>query len=149
MRRFWQLVLMIWSFADSGVYGVIKHMTDEPYSFDEYSYGRLPAPTTTTEASTTTEDRWKIFSRGRTTEQPYHRLLVTTTPRYDSSGNEKGHLRFNTVSPHDGDDEYEDVGNNAYWDDFSDLGEEDYPNSEEGRDEQVSLHLKTWWSGGL
>ncbi len=55
-----------------GVYGVVKHMTDEPYSYDEFSYGRLPGGKTTTAATTTTtapmipteeDDRWKIFPR--------------------------------------------------------------------------------------
>ena len=30
--------------GSSGIYGVIKHMTDDPHSLDEYSYGRIPEP---------------------------------------------------------------------------------------------------------
>ena len=30
--------------SSSGIYGVIKHMTDDPHSLDEYSYGRIPEP---------------------------------------------------------------------------------------------------------
>ena len=30
--------------SNSGIYGVIKHMTDDPHSLDEYSYGRIPDP---------------------------------------------------------------------------------------------------------
>ncbi len=45
-----------------GVYGVVKHMTDEPYSFEEFSYGRIPA---TTEAATPfpqeEPDNWNVF----------------------------------------------------------------------------------------
>ncbi len=57
------------------MYGVVKHMTDEPYSYDEFSYGRIPSQDrTTTTTSTTTmtpvipheeeeDDKWKIFPR--------------------------------------------------------------------------------------
>ncbi len=54
---------------------MVKHMTDEPYSYDEFSYGRIPSQDrTTTTTSTTTmtpvipheeeeDDQWKIFPR--------------------------------------------------------------------------------------
>ena len=83
--------------GSGGIYGVIKHMTDEPnrcvkivhdfsmgilrssltfiFSYEEFSYGRLPptASTTTTTTTTTTtsaaevtqEDKWKIFPRNK------------------------------------------------------------------------------------
>ena len=61
----------------AGLYGVVKHMTDEPYSFDEYSYGRLPKPTTTS----TTPRPYDIWDRKT---ESNHRLLVTPRDMYDS-----------------------------------------------------------------
>ena len=74
-----------------GVYGVVKHMTDGPYGYDEFSYGRI-TPTLPTPKATPSykdgDDEWKIFSRrksyssggdGRGDGYGQHRMSVTTS----------------------------------------------------------------------
>jgi hypothetical protein len=61
--------------AEAGIYGVIKHMTDEPYSFDEYSYGRIPTTTarssTTSSQQSTTRPRSHYDEKSKTQEESY------------------------------------------------------------------------------
>jgi len=33
--------------GEGGVWGVVRHMTDEPHGYDEFSYGKLPQTVTT------------------------------------------------------------------------------------------------------
>jgi hypothetical protein len=49
--------------AKAGIYGVFKHMTDKPYSFDEYSYGRI---------LTTTARSWRTSSQQSMTSPCSH-----------------------------------------------------------------------------
>ena len=103
---------------------MIRHETDEPYSFEEFSYGRLPTVTTamttekTTTTSTTTEDGYNLFAgNDRWMETPQHRFDLTTQ--------RSGYMRFNTMKPE------KDANDINYWD--SDW--EDYPNAD-----SVSIH---------
>ncbi|XP_059081063.1 protein madd-4-like isoform X2 [Tigriopus californicus] len=85
----------------SGLYGVVKHMTDQPYSFDEFSYGKIsPLPGgsgTSTMAPWTQEEQWKIFSRKSSDN---HRMLIPIqehTDKATTSPTVEGYMRFNTV----------------------------------------------------
>lgn len=84
-------------------------MTDQPYSFDEFSYGKIsPLPAglgTSTMAPWTQGEQWKIFSM-KSNEN--HRMLVPVQEDRDkttTSSSVEGYMRFNTVETNSKDTE--------------------------------------------